>query len=120
VGIFASSKTIDALYSPTPRKAILIVSRESKAIRERILAEMNRGITVLKGEGAFTHEGVEVLFCVVTRYELQEMRDLVLSEDPEAFVSVWQASYVYGRFRKPNPLAYLKKLAGPPGTQKDP
>jgi uncharacterized membrane-anchored protein YitT (DUF2179 family) len=115
VSIFAGGKTVDALYAPTPRKAVLIVSRESVTIRERIMAEMRRGVTVFKGEGAFTHEGIEVLFCVVTRYELQEMRELILREDPEAFVSVWQASDVYGRFNKQSALSYLKKLAAPPG-----
>jgi uncharacterized membrane-anchored protein YitT (DUF2179 family) len=120
IGIYATSKTIDALYAPTPRKAVLIVSRASHAIRESIMAQMHRGVTILKGEGAFTHEGIEVLFCVLTRYELQELREIAQREDPEAFVSVWQASDVYGRFRKPNAFSYLKKLAGPPGGTKDP
>lgn len=119
-GIFAGSKTIDALYAPTPRKALLVVSRESRHIRDAILTQMHRGVTVLKGEGAFTGDSVDVLFCVVTRYELQEIREIVLREDPEAFVSVWQASDVYGHFRKRSVLSYLAKLTASQGSDRAP
>lgn len=118
-GIFAGSKTIDALHAPTARKAVLVVSRESRVIRERVLAEMRRGVTVLRGEGAFTGDDLEVLFCVITRYELQELREIVLREDPEAFVSVWQASDVYGHFRRRSALSYIRRLASPPASGRD-
>lgn len=117
-GIYAGAKTVDALHAPTARKAVLIVSRESRAIRERVMREMSRGVTVLRGEGAFTGEEMEVLFCVITRYELQELREIALREDPESFVSVWQASNVYGHFRKRSALSYLRKLASPPAPDR--
>ncbi len=109
VGIYVGSRTLDALQAPRPRKAVLIVSKESAAIKERILLEMARGVTILKAEGAFTGEGSNVLMCVLTRYELMELRDIIRTEDPQAFVTVLEASDVIGRFRRPTAFDIWKR-----------
>lgn len=109
VAIFAGSWTMDSLQTPRPRKAVLIVSKEHRAIREQLLFRMGRGVTVIKGEGAYSGEDMNVLLCIVTRYELREMRDLVRREDPEAFVSVLEASDVIGRFKKPTAFSMWQK-----------
>jgi len=109
VAIFATSWTMDGLQTPRPRKAVLIVSKNHRAIRERLLFEMGRGVTVFKAEGAYSGEDTNVLLCLVTRYELREIRDVILREDPEAFVSVLEASDVIGRFRRPTAFSMWQK-----------
>ncbi len=115
LAIYAGAKTMDAIQAPRPRKAVLIVSRRSAALRERILRQMGRGITVLKAEGAFGGEATDALLCVLTRFELGELRDIVREVDPQAFVTVLEASDVIGRFRQPTAYAVWKKLRHPPG-----
>jgi len=109
VSIYVSSRTLDSLQAPRARKAALIVSRQSAAIKERILFEMARGVTLLKAEGAYTGEEGNVLLCVLTRYELRDLRDIVRKEDPEAFVTVFEASDVIGRFKRPTAFDLWKK-----------
>jgi uncharacterized membrane-anchored protein YitT (DUF2179 family) len=112
VSIYVGSRTLDALQTPRPRKAVLIVSKENRAIKERLLFEMGRGVTLLKAEGAYTGEDINVLICVITRFELKELRDIVKGEDPQAFVSVLEASDVVGRFRRPSAFSFLKRHPG--------
>lgn len=109
VSIFVASWALDALQSPRPRKAVLVVSKRHAEIKERLLFQMARGVTILKAEGAYTGEDVSVLLCVVTRYELKELQEIVRGEDPEAFVSVLEASDVIGRFKRPTAFSLWQK-----------
>lgn len=112
VAIYAGSRTLDALQSPRPRKAALIFSHRSRLIKERIIKEMARGATILKAEGAYTGEEMDVLLCVITQFEMKEMRDIVKDEDPEAFVTVLEASEVVGRFKQPTAFTLWKRQMG--------
>jgi uncharacterized membrane-anchored protein YitT (DUF2179 family) len=118
VTIYATGKTIDTLQSPRQRKAFLIMTRRPDPIRDRVLKQMNRGMTVFRAEGAWSHEGITALLCVVTRTELRELGDIVQEEDPGAFVVVLESSEVMGSFRNPTAAAYWRRLqeAGPRNT----
>jgi uncharacterized membrane-anchored protein YitT (DUF2179 family) len=110
VAIYTAGKTIDTLQSPRGRKAFLIMTRRPDPIRDRVLQQMNRGMTVFRAEGAWSHEGITALLCVVTRAELRELGDIVQEEDPDAFVVVLESSEVMGSFRNPTPAAYWRRL----------
>jgi uncharacterized membrane-anchored protein YitT (DUF2179 family) len=118
VAIYAAGKTIDSLQSPRGRKAFLIMTRRPDPIRDRVLKQMNRGITVLRAEGAWSREEITALLCVVTRAELRELGDIVQEEDTDAFVVVLESSEVMGSFRNPTAAAYWRRLqeANPRGT----
>ena len=74
-----------------------------------ILSDMARGVTLLKAEGAYTGAEGNILLCVLTRYELRDLKDIVREEDPEAFVTVFEASDVIGRFKRPTAFDLWKK-----------
>lgn len=105
--LFVSARVIDQFLSPTPRRAVLIISMKHKEIAARILSDLHRGVTYLEGRGAYTDREFYVLMCVVTRFELMEMRSLVRSIDPDAFTVVLQAPDVFGRFDLTSPLQRL-------------
>lgn len=71
---------------------VTIISGQSKAIKEKLVMELGRGITVYKGERGFLKESfdisqpVDIVFTVVTRLEIRRLRNLVHSIDPNAFV----------------------------------
>ena len=102
VAIYVAGRSLDAIQLPRPRKAVLVFSKKNHTIKARVLAEMGRGVSLFKTMGAYSGEEYEALLCVVTRYELREMRDIIRSADPEAFVSVLEASDVMGRFQRPS------------------
>lgn len=110
VGIFATGWTIDALQRPRPRKAFLMVTSRPGPIRERVLRQMNRGITIIPVTGGYAGEDRTALLCVVTRPELRELADIVQAEDPAAFVVVLEASEVMGRFRGYDSRAAMRRL----------
>jgi len=109
VAIWTTSRAMDALLAARPRKAFLIVSRKSGEIRRRVLDEMQRGVTILEGQGGKTGTPMEVLVVVVQRVEMRELRDLIRAVDPSAFVVVFEASDVMGYFRHQTAIDYWRR-----------
>ena len=74
------------LEGPNSSHSFIIISDKAEEISSRILSELDRGVTALKGKGMYS--GVEklVLLCVVSRMETPMMRRIVFSTDPKAFV----------------------------------
>jgi uncharacterized membrane-anchored protein YitT (DUF2179 family) len=86
---FAASKTIDFLvYGIEEYHGIIIVSAMSEEIRQAILNDMNRGVTIYKGSGGLSEKDQDILYCVVTRLEISKVKSIVEEKDPAAFVVV--------------------------------
>ena len=90
---FTASKTVDYVVEGVEAyTGVTIISGSSERIKEKLVNEMGRGITVYKGERGFlpgkyeVHTEVDIIFTVVTRLELRRLKNLVYSEDPKAFV----------------------------------
>jgi len=77
-------------------RTALIVSTQAQIVAERILTEMERGVTILEGAGAYTNEARPVLYCVVTRSEVQQLKTIVHEADPKAFMVIGQAHEALG------------------------
>lgn len=67
-------------------RSAMIISDRYEEIADRIIADMTRGVTVLDGLGWYTKENRKVLLCVVRRREEYELRRLVATVDPQAFI----------------------------------
>ena len=85
------------LLRGTSRTEIKIISPRSEAIREAILSQIDRGVTVLYGEGGYLRERSAVLLSVVSNRELPRVERLVRSIDPECFMVVSHVTEVSGR-----------------------
>ncbi len=79
----------------------LIITAQPKAIADRVIRHMKRGVTGLHGEGMYTHQEREVLLVAVTVTEMAQLKALVNEEDPNAFVIVTPAQEVLGRGFQP-------------------
>lgn len=103
VAMFVASRVIDSVQEGAyTAKAVTIISDNPQPIVRRITSELERGVTLLKGEGGFTGSPKEVLYCVVNRNEMARLKTIVHSEDPRAFVIVSDAREVLGEgFRGP-------------------
>jgi uncharacterized membrane-anchored protein YitT (DUF2179 family) len=83
----AAARTLDfVIYGLEEYTAITIVSAQSASTRERIVGELERGVTVYKGYGGMTGVEQEILYCVVTRLEIGKVKTIVRAVDPHAFV----------------------------------
>ncbi|WP_425447110.1 YitT family protein [Dethiothermospora halolimnae] len=82
-------------------KAFFIISNDPQNMGKAILEEIDRGVTVLKGEGMYTGEERDVLLCIVNRSQLTKLKKLVHTIDPRAFVMVTDTHEVLGEgFKK--------------------
>lgn len=79
------------------RTKLEIVSREHEAIREAIIAEIDRGVTLLHGTTGYCGDETEVLYCVIAPRELYKLERIVYSIDPDAFVVMSRATSVHGK-----------------------
>jgi uncharacterized membrane-anchored protein YitT (DUF2179 family) len=95
----AAARTLDfILHGIEEYTAITIMSGASQAIREGIVGEMGRGVTVYKALGGKTGEDREILYCVVTRLEIGGIIRIVERLDRDAFVVQHPLADVRGGF----------------------
>lgn len=81
----------------TSRTEVKIISAKSAMIRDAILSQVDRGVTLLHGAGGYSHEETEIIMSIVSNYELPKIEQLARSIDPECFMIISQVSEVWGR-----------------------
>jgi uncharacterized membrane-anchored protein YitT (DUF2179 family) len=74
-----------------------IITDQPEKVSARIIKDMNRGATVVAGKGAYTGKEHSVMMVALTVTEIPQLKVLVSSEDPNAFVIVSPAQSVFGR-----------------------
>ena len=107
---FAASKAIDFLiHGLEEYYGINIISQKSEAVCAAIVNDTGRAVTRYQGRGGKDQKEQDILFCVVTRLEVSEVRRLIQEIDPGAFIVVHHLSEVHGGFVRPN---LIEKLTG--------
>jgi uncharacterized membrane-anchored protein YitT (DUF2179 family) len=82
-------------------RTALIITSEPETISARVLDELERGITVLEGKGAYTGAERPVLYCVITRAEVATLKAIVNEVDPRAFMVIGVAHEALGEGFRP-------------------
>ncbi len=96
IAVIALAKTSDSMIEGMHfAKAAYIISDKKEEIAGRIMA-MDRGVTFLDAKGAYTGARRDVLFCVVSKKEMVEVKEIVRQLDPRAFVIVNDVREVLG------------------------
>jgi uncharacterized membrane-anchored protein YitT (DUF2179 family) len=94
---FAASKTIDFLvYGIEEYHGIMIVSARSQDIRQAILHDLNRGVTVYQGRGGLSETEQDILYCVVTRLEISKVKAIIEELDANAFIIIQHIADAHG------------------------
>ena len=94
---FVSARVLDVVQTGfSAARAALIISRKPDAVREAVLKQLGRGVTVLHGQGGFTGEERPVLYVVVAPHEVGRLKRLVAHVDRAAFVAITPAQEVLG------------------------
>ncbi len=97
VAIFISSVVLDTvLYGKDGAKMIYIISDHPDRITDRLLEDLDIGVTSLKGEGAYSGKEKKVLMCVMRKPLAPKAQQIVKEEDPEAFMIVSDATEIFG------------------------
>ena len=97
ISAFLCNVLIDlVLEGPNSAHTYFIISDRSAAIADKIMHEMDRGVTGLEAMGMYSHAHKQVLLCVVNRFESMRLRRIVFEVDPRAFVIANKAKEVLG------------------------
>lgn len=95
--IFITGRVIDVvIQGASYDKTLFIVSEKHDEIRAKIIGDLNRGGTFIKGEGMFNGAEKTIIFTVVSRRELAILQEFIYSIDPKAFLTVIDANEIIG------------------------
>lgn len=97
---FITSKVIDMVETGLEQaKAVMIITNNANSIADNIYKRLGRTVTLMEGEGLISGKKV-VLYCVVTRIELNELYKIIRADDNSAFVTVSDVSEIVGKHIK--------------------
>lgn len=96
--IFTSSIVMDNMvYGLNTNRLLFIISDKSADIEARILNDLRRGTTILKGEGGYRHSQKNIIFCVVSKAQFYKVREIAMAVDEHAFIVACDAGDVLGK-----------------------
>lgn len=97
VAIFVTGQIIDAVvYRFDYSKVAMIVSKDYETIAQQIAVQLDRGVTFLKGQGAYSGKDTKVVLTAVKKQQLADLKRMVVEIDPNAFIIVQEAHQVLG------------------------
>lgn len=97
IALVISSMVMDlVLYGPDEAKSLFIISDRAKQVADRILSELDIGVTYLQGKGAYSGAEKQVLLCAMRKALFPKVRQIVQQEDPDAFMIVSSATEIFG------------------------
>lgn len=97
---FITSKVLDVVENGVNQaKAATIITNDAKEISDKIYQNLGRTVTIMEGEGLVSGKKV-VLYCVMTRFEIRELTNIINSVDTSAFVSITDVSEIIGNHIK--------------------
>jgi uncharacterized membrane-anchored protein YitT (DUF2179 family) len=98
VSLIITTYTIDFVLSGSSQSfQIFVFSRNYEQIANRISSELNRGVTLIDGQGWYSKEPIKVLLILVRKNESSYLLRIIKQEDPQAFISMGSVMGVYGK-----------------------
>ena len=96
--LIAISVTLNkVLLMGTSKTEVKIISDKAQEIRDGILSKVDRGCTMLHGEGGYLRNDTEVILSIISNYELPKIEQLARAIDPDCFMIISRVSEVWGR-----------------------
>lgn len=91
-----ASRVIDIVETGLDQaKAAMIITNECEEIAQKIYEQLGRTVTILEGEGLISGKKV-VLYCVLSKFEVRELRNIINSVDTSAFIAISDVEEIIG------------------------
>ncbi len=100
LAIYATGKVVDAIHTNHIKLTLTIITAKGEAVKDKLLANVYRGVTMMPGVGAYSGEERAVLMTVITRYQLNSVKEMIHEADPNAFINVTETVEVFGSFHR--------------------
>lgn len=93
---FITSKVLDIVESGLEKtKAAMIITDDAQEIAGQIYSRLGRTVTIMEGAGLVSGKKV-VLYCVLTRFEIHELKEIIKNIDASAFIAISDVSEIIG------------------------
>jgi uncharacterized membrane-anchored protein YitT (DUF2179 family) len=96
--VFVSTRVIDAIHVRYQRVTLAIITTKADEVIKEMIANSVHGITVMDARGAFTNEPKKFLYTVISTYEINEVKSIVIDIDPNAFINITSSKDIIGNF----------------------
>ena len=97
VAYFAASKAVDFISDGLDQaKGAFIITSKNNEVCNALSEEFGRGLTVIEARGFYSQSEKQVIYCVINRFQVAKLRDVVSQNDPFAFVTLMDISDVIG------------------------
>ena len=100
--LYITTRVIDTIHTSHEKVTAMIITRKVEELQEAIHKKMVRGITILQVKGAYSKEEKNMMYLVITRYELYDLEKIIKEVDPNAFTNIVQTTEVFGFFKRDN------------------
>jgi uncharacterized membrane-anchored protein YitT (DUF2179 family) len=95
--MFIATRVIDLVQEGINHsKSVMIVTGKPQQIAQVIMSRLNRGVTFISGTGAFSGQPKNIVYCVISRAELSQIKDIVRENDPQSFMAISEVPEVVG------------------------
>ncbi|MGN0292821.1 MAG: YitT family protein [Lachnospiraceae bacterium] len=97
LAVIISGKVLDyVLYGSDEARLVFVITGKYRMIADRLIREIDTGVTYLHGTGGYSKEDKEILMCVVRKQQAPRVEEVVKQEDAEAFMIVTSATEIFG------------------------
>lgn len=98
ISMYIKSKVIDkSIEGFNKEKGVIVITKSSERVKQAIHERLGRGVTYLYGEGAYTGDKKNVIYCILTTKQIEEAKILINEIDNTAVVSIFEMSEVQGK-----------------------
>lgn len=95
--MFIATRVVDLVQEGLSHsKAVMVVTVRPQEIANEIMDKLERGVTLFQATGAFSGDAKQVVYCVISRTELSQVKEIVRERDPLAFVAISEVPEVVG------------------------
>lgn len=100
LALYVTTRVIDTIHTRHEKITAMIITLKADELQEAIHQKMVRGITIIPAKGAYTKQDKNMMYLVITRYELYDLEQIINEVDPHAFTNIVQTTGIFGFFRK--------------------
>lgn len=94
--IFVCSKVVDMIVEGSPARTMLIITEKVEDVRHIVLEEMDRGATLIPAKGMYRGQPRDLLYVVLNRRQMMELKRRLAEIDPTAFVNIINSGETLG------------------------
>ncbi|WP_176223930.1 YitT family protein [Thalassobacillus devorans] len=98
IAVYVGAKVIDAIVEGTEeRSAVMIISDKNEEILQVVMDKMSRGVTVLEARGGYSQADKNVLYIVINKREIVQLKKLVEDIDPDTYITLHRVQEIFRR-----------------------